>query len=112
MKCITGKLLDYDTFCQLHEDVLEWLLESEDKLKSMDSVSDNLDVARNQFEDNSEYMTELGMFSHKMSLITIFGHKHKIKNFIKKFDIFHEKISMAFGFWSIFGIKFLILKQK
>ena len=52
------------------------------------------------------------MVSHKMSLITIFGHKHKIKNFIKKFDIlyiFHEKISMTFGFWSIFGIKFLIL---
>ena len=31
----------------------------------------------------------LGMISHKMSLITIFGHKHKIKNFITKFDIFH-----------------------
>ena len=26
----------------------------------------------------------LGMISHKKSLITIFGHKHKIKNFIKK----------------------------
>ena len=25
----------------------------------------------------------LGMISHKNSLITIFGHKHKIKNFIK-----------------------------
>ena len=24
----------------------------------------------------------VGMFSHKMSLITIYGHKHKIKNFI------------------------------
>ena len=34
----------------------------------------------------------LGMISHKKSLITIFGHKHKIKNFIKNFDIFHEKI--------------------
>ena len=33
----------------------------------------------------------LGMVSHKNSQITIFGHKHKIKNFIKKFDIFHEK---------------------
>ena len=54
----------------------------------------------------------LGMVSHKMSLITILGHKHKIKNFIKKFDIFHEKISMAFEFWSIFGIKFLILNLK
>ena len=31
----------------------------------------------------------LGMISHKKSQITIFGHKHKIKNFIKKFDIFH-----------------------
>ena len=26
----------------------------------------------------------LGMVSHKMSLITIFGYMHKIKNFIKK----------------------------
>ena len=33
----------------------------------------------------------LGMISHKKSLITIFGHKHEIKNFIKKFDIFHKK---------------------
>ena len=41
---------------------------------------------------------DLGMVSHKMSLITIFGHKHKIKNFITKFDIFYEKISMAYGF--------------
>ena len=31
----------------------------------------------------------VGMFSHKKSLITIFGHKHKIKNFIKKLEIFH-----------------------
>ena len=40
----------------------------------------------------------LGMISHKMSLITIFGHKHKIKNFIKKFYISHKKISLAFDF--------------
>ena len=33
----------------------------------------------------------IGMISHKKSLITNFGHKHKIKNFIKKFDIFHRK---------------------
>ena len=54
-----GKLLDYETFCQLHEDVLEWLLESEDKLNSMESLSDNLEIVRNQFEVNSEYMSEL-----------------------------------------------------
>ena len=41
---------------------------------------------------------KLGMISHKKSVITIFGHKHKIQNFIKKFDIFHEKISTAFDF--------------
>ena len=29
----------------------------------------------------------LGMVSHKKSLMTIFGHKHTIKNFIKRFDI-------------------------
>ena len=31
---------------------------------------------------------ELGMFFHKMSIITIFGHKH----IHQKFDIFHENI--------------------
>ena len=39
----------------------------------------------------------LGMISHKKSLLTIFGQKHEIKNFIKKFDI---EISMAFDFSS------------
>ena len=34
-------------------------------------------------------VVELGMISHKKSLITIFGRKHKIKNFIKIFDNFH-----------------------
>ena len=40
----------------------------------------------------------LGMISHKKTLISIFGHKHKIKNFIKKFDIFNKEISTAFDF--------------
>ena len=63
-------------------------------------------------ELNEEVLTELlGMISHKKSLKTIFGHKHKIKNFIKNFDIFHKKNSTAIRFWFIFGIKFQILKQ-
>ena len=49
----------------------------------------------------------LGMISHKKSLITIFGHKHKIKNFIKNFDIFHEKISTTI----LVHIWYQILKQ-
>ena len=40
----------------------------------------------------------LGMISQKKSRITIFGHKHKIKNFIQKFNIFHKKISTTFDF--------------
>ena len=31
---------------------------------------------------------EIGMISFKMSYITFFGHKHKILNFIKKFEFF------------------------
>ena len=42
----------------------------------------------------------LGMISHKMSLITIFGHKHFRQKFHPKFDIFHEKISTASDFGS------------
>ena len=56
---IAGKLLHYDTFCHLHEDVLEWLLEAEDKLNAMAKVSSNLSLAKKQFDDNSEYMAEL-----------------------------------------------------
>ena len=42
----------------------------------------------------------LGMISHKMSLITIFGHKHFRQKFHQKFGIFHEKISTASDFSS------------
>ena len=41
---------------------------------------------------------DIGMISHKKSLTTIFGQKHKIKNFIKKLGIFHSKNSTAFNF--------------
>ena len=57
-------------------------------LKSHSSYPDLVESVRHE-------MTLLGMISHKKS---IFGHKHKIKNFIKKFDIFHKKISTAFDF--------------
>ncbi len=59
-----GKLLDYDTFCQLHEDVLEWLLEAEDKLSTMQSLSDELDVVKAQFSKNEDYMSELDAHQH------------------------------------------------
>ena len=43
---------------------------------------------------------QLGMISHKKSLITIFGHKQIRQKFHQKFDIFHEKISTASDFGS------------
>ena len=49
---------------------------------------------------NSEDGKELGMTSHKMSLITIFGHKLFRQKFHQKFDIFHKKISTDSDFGS------------
>ena len=45
----------------------------------------------------AELESLLGKISHKMPLITIFG--HKLKN--KKKYMFHERISTAFKFWFI-----------
>ena len=42
----------------------------------------------------------LGMFSHKISLITIFGHKHLMQKFLQKFDILYEKIFNSLWFVS------------
>ena len=66
------------------------------------------EVRLTDINDNPPF---LGMISHKKSLITIFGHMHKIKNFIKKFGIFHKKNFISLQFWSIFGIKLRILNQ-
>ena len=64
-----------------HQLVEADILSHEDRIKDMNEQADSL-VKSGQFDT-------VGMFSHKMSLITIFGHEHKIKIFIKKFDIFH-----------------------
>ena len=44
----------------------------------------------------SSLKTEIGMISHKMSLITIFGHMH----FKQKSWFFHQKISTVSDFGS------------
>ena len=58
----------------------------------------HLHSLRRMQRDHGWIHTLLGMISHKKSLITIFGHNHEIKNFIKKFDIFHKNILTAFNF--------------
>ena len=39
----------------------------------------------------AQFGSDLGMISHKMSLITIFGHKYQNQKFHQHFYIFHEK---------------------
>ena len=50
-----------------------------------------INVETRQFDVQIHFnrKTPLGMIIHKKSKITIFGHDHKILNFIKKIDIFH-----------------------
>ena len=50
--------------------------------------------------ESVSYKAELGMISHKMSLITIFGHKHKIKNFIKNLIFFMKNFQRHLDFGS------------
>ena len=71
------------------QDELKNKLNENQDLKSMlskleleqKSLNETVQRLTNQTEELSGVKTDLGMVSHKMSLITIFGHKHKIKNF-------------------------------
>ena len=70
-----------------------------DPLMGVMFITDNNRVVRANMDGT--HLIPLGMISHKKSLITNFGHMHKIKNFIKTiktFDIFHKQISIAFDF--------------
>ena len=46
-------------YCSSHEDVLEWLLDVEDRLKTMGKVSENLDQIKIQFQVHGDYMQYL-----------------------------------------------------
>jgi hypothetical protein len=46
-------------YCSSHEEVLEWLLDVEDRLSSMPPVSDRLDEIKIQFQVHSDYMQYL-----------------------------------------------------
>ena len=87
--------------------LLKKLRRVEDDLENLKSVSSQAELlesmqrfgdsahdlmsqaAKRQHELKDPAMRDdLGMISHKKGPTTIFGHKHKIKNFIKRFDIF------------------------
>ena len=66
-------------------------------------VLTHVQVMHSELEDPVEVANageELGMISHKKSLITIFGHSHFRQKYHQKFDIFYEKISKASDFGS------------
>ena len=73
----TAKMIDIETY--------EWK-----DLRTIEDITDPGKGPRKK-KDIGHIVNDIGMISHKKSLITIFGHKHKIKNFILKLDIFHEK---------------------
>ena len=84
--------------------VIQWVLMITIVTILTDNAVAKLALERNPaplvLQDIGDFL--LGMISYKKPLITIFGHKHKIKNF----DIFHENFLNAFEFWFIFGKKF------
>ncbi len=55
-----GKPLTYDLFCAIHEDVLEWLLDVEDKLDAFPAVErTELSRARGQYQSNRAFLFEV-----------------------------------------------------
>lgn len=53
--------MTYEIFCQIHEDVLEWLLDVEDKLKTREvATPEVLADAIALFNQNDAYMKEVG----------------------------------------------------
>ena len=67
------------------EMALSVALEMEEKRRNTKETTEDgskEDQVDDEEDDNIVY--SLGIISHKKSLITIFGHKHKMKNFIKK----------------------------
>ena len=46
-------------YCSSHENVLEWLLDVEDRLSTMEQVSEKLDQIKIQFQVHSDYMQYL-----------------------------------------------------
>ena len=89
------------------DETISWINEKDALISSDDCGKDLASVQTLQRKHEGverdlaaleDKVSMLGKISHKKSLITIFGHKHKIKNFNKKFDILHKKISTALNF--------------
>ena len=57
-------------YCSSHEDVLEWLLDVEDRLEAMGKVSENLDQIKIQFQVHGDYMQYLDSNQEEIGKVT------------------------------------------
>ncbi len=52
--------MTYSLFCSIYEDVLEWLLDVEDKLKAMDAIETKLLAkVKEQYQVNRAFLFEV-----------------------------------------------------
>ena len=59
-------------YCSSHEEVLEWLLDVEDRLKTMGKVSENLDQIKIQFQVHGDYMQYLDSNQEEIGKVNVF----------------------------------------
>ena len=59
-------------YCSSHEEVLEWLLDVEDRLRTMGKVSENLDQIKIQFQVHGDYMQYLDSNQEEIGKVNVF----------------------------------------
>ena len=59
-------------YCSSHEEVLEWLLDVEDRLRTMGKVSENLDQINIQFQVHGDYMQYLDSNQEEIGKVNVF----------------------------------------
>ena len=67
---LSGLAQSLTKYCSSHEDVLEWLLDVEDRLKAMGKVSENLDQIKIQFQVHGDYMQYLDSNQEEIGKVT------------------------------------------
>ena len=73
--------MTYEMFCDVHEDVLEWLLDVEDKMKKMDAVGTELSVVKEQYQRNRAFLFDVEGQDGAVGEVTGF------KTYIRTFSI-------------------------
>ncbi|CAB4069406.1 Dystonin,Spectrin beta chain, non-erythrocytic 1,Spectrin beta chain, non-erythrocytic 2,Plectin,Microtubule-actin cross-linking factor 1,Microtubule-actin cross-linking factor 1, isoforms 1/2/3/5,Spectrin beta chain [Lepeophtheirus salmonis] len=72
---VTEEGLKYEVYCPLHEDMVQWLLDAEEKLNSMRKVHGDLPEIKQLFEEYKEYMEELNYNQEAVGEVLELGSK-------------------------------------